>query len=89
MQTAPTHIRLDEIQDRIVKRVPQILNIHEFHVWQLAGNKIIASAHIQCNTLDDYMAVANQLKEFFHNEGNHFVRLSCKYLMISKKITFN
>ena len=32
---------------------------------------VIASAHVQCKTLADYMAIANQLKEFFHNEGIH------------------
>ncbi|XP_012566995.1 proton-coupled zinc antiporter SLC30A1 [Hydra vulgaris] len=80
MQTVPTHIKIQEIQERIVEQVPQVLSIHEFHIWQLAGNKIIASAHVQCNTLDDYMTIANQLKEFFHNEGIHSTTIQPEFL---------
>lgn len=41
MQTVPTHIKIQEIQDRLVQRIPGVLSVHEFHIWQLAGNKII------------------------------------------------
>lgn len=71
MQTVPTHLKLQEMQDRLIEQIPGVVGVHEFHVWQLAGSKIIASAHVQCRTLADYMAIANQLKEFFHNEGIH------------------
>jgi zinc transporter 1 len=60
---------MEEIQNKLVEEIPGVISIHEFHIWQLAGNKIIASAHVRCRTLGDYMAIANQLKEFFHNEG--------------------
>eukprot|EP00112_Aurelia_sp_Birch-Aquarium-sp1_P025440 Seg844.6 transcript_id=Seg844.6/GoldUCD/mRNA.D3Y31 product="Zinc transporter 1" protein_id=Seg844.6/GoldUCD/D3Y31 len=30
-----------------------------------------ASAHVRCQNIHDYMAIANDLKEFFHNEGIH------------------
>ena len=43
--------------------------VHEFHVWQLAGNRIIASAHIHCQNLNEYRRIAEDVKEFFHNEG--------------------
>merc|ERR1719505_97562 len=71
MQTVPTHIKIQEIQTKLVEEIPGIISVHEFHIWQLAGNKIIASAHVRCRTLADYMTIANQLKEFFHNEGIH------------------
>ena len=71
MQTVPTHIKVQDIQDRLVQKVPAVLSVHEFHVWQLAGNKIIASAHVRCKTMPEYMAVANQIKDFFHAEGIH------------------
>ena len=52
-------------------QVDGVYNIHEFHVWQLAGNRIIATAHIQCRSLDDYERIAGQIKLLFHNEGIH------------------
>jgi len=80
MQTVPTHIKLQEIQDRLVECVPEVLDVHEFHVWQLAGSKIIASAHVRCKTAADYMAIANQVKEFFHNEGIHSTTIQPEFL---------
>ena len=71
LQTVPTHIQLDDIQRRLVSQVDGVLAVHEFHVWQLAGDRIIASAHIRCRNLSDYMKIAEKVKEFFHNEGIH------------------
>jgi len=47
LQTVPTHIQVDAIQKRLLDRVDGVLAVHEFHVWQLAGDRIIASAHIR------------------------------------------
>ena len=80
MQTVPTHIKIQEIQTKLVEEIPGIISVHEFHIWQLAGNKIIASAHVRCRTLADYMAIANQLKEFFHNEGIHSTTIQPEFL---------
>lgn len=41
MQTVPTHIKIQEIQERLLEQVEGVLDLHEFHVWQLAGDKII------------------------------------------------
>jgi cation diffusion facilitator family transporter len=41
LQTVPTHIKIKEVQERLLEQVHGILSIHEFHVWQLAGDKII------------------------------------------------
>jgi len=47
LQTVPTHIQLDDIQRKLLSQVDGVLAVHEFHVWQLAGDRIIASAHIR------------------------------------------
>ncbi|KOB73782.1 Zinc transporter 1 [Operophtera brumata] len=71
LQTVPTHIQVDAIQRRLLEKVDGVLAVHEFHVWQLAGDRIIASAHIRCRNLSEYMKIAEKVKEFFHNEGIH------------------
>ena len=40
-----------------MERVDGVLAVHDFHVWQLTGDKIIASAHIRCINLPEYMKV--------------------------------
>lgn len=54
--------------------------MHEFHVWQLAGERIIASAHIRCRNLQDYMQIAEKVKEFFHNEGIHSTTIQPEFV---------
>ncbi|XP_032230523.2 zinc transporter 1 isoform X2 [Nematostella vectensis] len=80
LQTVPTHIKIKEVQDRLLDYVDGVLSVHEFHVWQLAGDKIIASAHITCHTPDEYMAIANQIKQFFHNEGIHSTTIQPEFV---------
>lgn len=40
-------LQVDAIQRRLLEKVDGVLAVHEFHVWQLAGDRIIASAHIR------------------------------------------
>merc|ERR1712002_1241148 len=79
MQTVPEHISLEEVERRLVQRVPGVLSVHEFHIWQLAGDKIIASVHVRCATLKEYMETAGRLKAFFHDEGIHSTTIQPEY----------
>jgi len=82
LQTVPTHIQLDDIQRKLLAQVDGVLAVHEFHVWQLAGDRIIASAHIRCRNLSDYMKIAEKVKEFFHNEGIHSTTIQPEFTEI-------
>jgi zinc transporter 1 len=46
LQTVPTYINMADLKRRLQETIPGILGIHEFHVWQLAGDCVIASIHI-------------------------------------------
>jgi len=80
LQTVPTHIEVDKIKERLLDRIEGVVAIHEFHVWQLAGNRIIASAHIHCRNLAEYTRVAEEVKEFFHNEGIHSTTIQPEFV---------
>ncbi|XP_076675861.1 solute carrier family 30 member 1 isoform X3 [Andrena cerasifolii] len=80
LQTVPTHIQVDAIQQRLLENVDGVLAVHEFHVWQLAGDRIIASAHIRCRNLSEYMKIAERVKEFFHNEGIHSTTIQPEFI---------
>ena len=49
--------QVDSLQQKLMATVDGILAVHEFHIWQLAGDRIIASAHIRCLNLAQYMEV--------------------------------
>ncbi|KAJ8927198.1 hypothetical protein NQ314_020476, partial [Rhamnusium bicolor] len=80
LQTVPTHIQVDTIQNKLLAKVDGVLAVHEFHVWQLAGDRIIASAHIRCRNLSEYMKIAEKVKEFFHNEGIHSTTIQPEFI---------
>ncbi|XP_068908335.1 uncharacterized protein ZnT63C isoform X1 [Tenebrio molitor] len=80
LQTVPTHIQVDAIQRRLLAKVDGVVGVHEFHVWQLAGDRIIASAHIKCRNLSEYMKIAEKVKEFFHNEGIHSTTIQPEFI---------
>ncbi|XP_075235037.1 solute carrier family 30 member 1 [Lycorma delicatula] len=82
LQTVPTHIQVDAIQKKLLDKVDGVLAVHEFHVWQLAGDRIIASAHIRCRNLHEYMKIAEKVKEFFHNEGIHSTTIQPEFVEI-------
>lgn len=82
LQTVPTHIEVDAIQRRLLESVDGVLAVHEFHVWQLAGDRIIASAHIRCRNLGEYMKLAERVKQFFHDEGIHSTTIQPEFTEI-------
>lgn len=47
LQSVPPHIKTDEIRHKLIQEVEGPLSIHELHIWQLAGDRIVATVHIR------------------------------------------
>lgn len=82
LQTVPKQIDIHQLNDRLLK-LEGVLAIHELHVWQLAGSRIIATAHIKCQDPTAYMDVAKRIKDCFHDEGIHATTIQPEF------VTFN
>ena len=76
-------LALEKTNWHFTAQVEGVLAVHEFHVWQLAGNRIIASAHIRCLNLRDYMRIAEEVKCFFHNEGIHSTTIQPEFVEVN------
>lgn len=83
LQTVPTHIKVDQLQTKLLAKVNGVVNIQDLHVWQLCGMKIIASAHVKCQSLGDYMRVADEIKQFFHDEGIHSTTIQPEFVLLN------
>ncbi|XP_066477504.1 proton-coupled zinc antiporter SLC30A1 [Tiliqua scincoides] len=70
LQTVPKQIDIRSLNEKL-RKLEGVEAIHELHVWQLAGSRIIGTAHIKCQDPESYMKVAKQIKEIFHDEGIH------------------
>ncbi|KAG5265781.1 hypothetical protein AALO_G00246310 [Alosa alosa] len=70
LQTVPKEVDVRRLRQRL-RSLEGVLAVHELHVWQLAGSRIIATAHIKCHDPDAYMDIAKRIKGMFHDEGIH------------------
>ena len=46
LQTIPNHINIESLRRELLEAFPGIVNIHDLHVWQLAGENVISTVHI-------------------------------------------
>ncbi|VDO40167.1 unnamed protein product [Onchocerca flexuosa] len=70
MQTTPGFIEVEEIKKELLK-IKGIEAVHEFHVWRLVGERIIATVHIKFADLKSYLAAADEIRTLFHNNCIH------------------
>lgn len=82
LQTVPKQVNVHRLNERLLS-LDGVLAIHELHIWQLAGSRIIATAHIKCHDPTSYMEVAKRIKDFFHDEGIHATTIQPEF------VTFN
>ncbi|XP_057679634.1 zinc transporter 1a [Corythoichthys intestinalis] len=84
LQRVPKQINIHRLNERLLN-LDGVLAIHELHVWQLAGSRIIATAHIKCHDPTSYMEVAKRIKDFFHNEGIHATTIQPEFVTFSSE----
>lgn len=86
LNSIPPHINLLELETRLISSVKGVSSIHELHVWRLVGTRVVASCHLELNEpemgvepVEHNMALARQVKEFFHKEGIHSTTIQLEY----------
>ncbi|XP_034555669.1 zinc transporter 1a [Notolabrus celidotus] len=84
LQTVPKQINMHRLNERLLG-LDGVLAIHELHIWQLAGSRIIATAHIKCHDPTSYMDVAKRIKDFFHDEGIHATTIQPEFVTFSSE----
>ncbi|KAK3562539.1 hypothetical protein QTP86_001715 [Hemibagrus guttatus] len=70
LQSVPKQIDMQRLNKKL-RSLEGVLAVHELHIWQLAGSRIIATAHVKCHDPASYMDTAKRIKSFFHEEGIH------------------
>ncbi|XP_078260906.1 zinc transporter 1a isoform X2 [Rhinoraja longicauda] len=84
LQTVPKQIDVELINEKL-RSLEGVLAVHELHVWQLAGSRIIATAHIKCRDPTAYMDVAKRIKDFFHDEGIHATTIQPEFASVNSE----
>ncbi|XP_008395751.1 zinc transporter 1a [Poecilia reticulata] len=84
LQTVPKQVNIKRLNERLLS-LDGVLAIHDLHIWQLAGSRIIATAHIKCRDPTSYMEVAKRIKDFFHDEGIHATTIQPEFVTFSSQ----
>ncbi|KAK7098804.1 uncharacterized protein [Littorina saxatilis] len=82
LQTTPNFLDQNQLIAKL-NGVPGVLGVHEFHIWQLAGNRIVLSAHITCSNMREYMNIAAVVKDLFHKEGIHSTTIQPEFVEVA------
>ncbi|XP_026551578.1 zinc transporter 1 [Pseudonaja textilis] len=82
LQTVPKQIDIRSLNEKL-RKLEDVEAVHELHVWQLAGSRIIGTAHIKCKDPESYMKVAKDIKNIFHDEGIHATTIQPEFAIVS------
>ncbi|XP_053166184.1 proton-coupled zinc antiporter SLC30A1 [Hemicordylus capensis] len=85
LQTVPKQIDIRSLSEKL-RKLEGVEAIHELHVWQLAGSRIIGSAHIKCPDPESYMKVAKHIKDIFHDEGIHATTIQPEFTVMGTDV---
>ncbi|XP_973626.3 calcium/manganese antiporter SLC30A10 isoform X1 [Tribolium castaneum] len=69
LQTIPDSINIDVLKKDLISHFPDIVNVHDFHVWQLTATKIISTVHIIFENQKSYNTIMDDIKEFLIDNG--------------------
>lgn len=79
LQTIPNHIDIDILCAELVEAFPNILNVHDIHVWQLTKDKTVSTAHLIFLNAQDYLRCTDRLLEFFYQHGISHVTIQPEF----------
>ena len=71
LQTIPEDIKVDEIKCELTRRFPQILGIHEMHVWSLFGRgSNVATLHAIFSSQQSYIESLPLIQKYLLSENS-------------------
>jgi len=78
MQSVPLNVDIQKLR-KTIKDTEGVSYIHDFHVWQLTGDKLIATLHIQVPNQQIYEQVATEIKQKLCKFGIHSTTIQPEY----------
>jgi zinc transporter 1 len=70
LQGVPVGVDIEEIRKEI-KAIPDVISIHDLHIWQLTNIKMVASLHVFVTNQESFERVSRNVKTIMHRAGVH------------------
>lgn len=90
LQAVPPHVNSNAIIQEIVE-LEGIKSLHDFHIWNLNEDILIASLHVELNhdgkdqiTKDSFVSAVRQVREVLHRFGIHSATIQPEFLPLTE-----
>ncbi|XP_074659826.1 uncharacterized protein LOC141912492 [Tubulanus polymorphus] len=83
LQAAPGNMTVVELQEKLLKAVPGIINLHEFHIWQLTNEHVVATVHLCCKNGEDFTLLSDEVRKYLVKQGIHKVTIQPEFTNLS------
>lgn len=71
LQGTPLTIETSDVVDDVLE-IPSVLGVHDFHIWNLTEQLLIASLHVELDcSPESFLDVASEIKSCLHEYGIH------------------
>jgi zinc transporter 1 len=80
MLGVPTHINALGILEEVLC-LQGVDSVHDFHVWQLSDDKVVASLHMITSGHTDFMNIARDIQKVFHKHGVHSITIQPEFMI--------
>uniref|UniRef100_A0A914DCA8 Zinc transporter 1 n=1 Tax=Acrobeloides nanus TaxID=290746 RepID=A0A914DCA8_9BILA len=88
LQTTPNFLKIEELKEELFK-IDGVEAVHEFHIWRLVGERIIATVHIRYRSLRDYINSAEKIRALFHDNSIHSATIEPEFAEMSSDGSIN
>ena len=87
LEMVPKGMDLEEIQNNLKSKFPQILEIYDMHLWTITSNMLIFSAYIKLSEeiitngmYDEHISEITQYLEDEYNIVHSTIQITSKYV---------
>ncbi|KAF9974623.1 hypothetical protein BGZ73_001921 [Actinomortierella ambigua] len=70
LQGVPMGVEIEDIREQI-KNIPDVISVHDLHIWQLTSVKLVASLHVVVTNQAVFERISRQVKKIMHAAGVH------------------
>ncbi|KAL0230838.1 hypothetical protein PCE1_003215 [Barthelona sp. PCE] len=88
LQSTPTSIDSKKIKEKLME-IPDIVGVHDLHIWSLVRSTIVCSAHVTVVDSADWNSVATVAKRMLHDVGVHSTTLQPEFVQLQEGVTLN
>jgi len=79
LQTIPGNVEFGLLKKVLLVKFPDILNVHEMHVWTLNPGNLVLSAHVKYKTKEAYYELQDQVENFFREHDFKMVTIQPEF----------